>query len=153
MCQTNINNFKEYIYKHQVIEDIDTYIILPEHYGNVQKILNLGQKVGEMILRTVKHVKKAELYPAIIYNPHFPNPWFHMLCYRNGENFYHIHFHDGWMCRECGYNNGAVIMPMSESDAIYYAGTEKHYPSAPPIFKKIPCKNCGKMLQNHLIRV
>ena len=45
-------------------------------------------------------------------------------------------------------------MPFSEFDPyLYYDWVNKvqKWPDIPDIFKKIPCKNCGKLLQNHLV--
>lgn len=153
MEKNKVNEFKNYIHKQLVIDSIDTFIILPQYYEDVQNILHLNLSIGKMVMRAVESTKNAELYPAVIYNTHFPQPWFHMLCYKDDEAFYHVHYHSGWICRECQYDNGAVLMPMSEANSIYYAGSENRYPPTPSIFKKIACDKCGKMLQNHLIRI
>ena len=73
-----------------------------------------------------------------------------ILCYKSDEEFYHVQHHSGRVCRECMTDNGAVIMPMSEADTIYY---ELPLPPIPEIFHKVNCKKCGKLLQNHLIIV
>ena len=72
-----------------------------------------------------------------------------ILCYRNGNEFYHIQYHSGWICRTCSMNNGPVIMSMSEVDNIYGF----LLPSIPKVFHKVNCKKCGKALQNYLIMV
>lgn len=149
----DISKIKEYIYKELIIDGLETYIIVPEHYLQVLKQLNSHVDSGKMILGQVNSVKKVEFQPAVMYVPRLPKPyqWWPILCYKEGVNFYHVYYHSGWMCRECWHDNGPVIMPQVEADSICYANIADPKPPIAPIFKKIACKNCGKMLQNHLI--
>ena len=151
----DISKIKEYIYKELIIDGVETYIIVPEHYLQVIKQLKSESFLfaGEWILEEVNTIKTVELFPAVMYAPRwrFPEHWLPILCYKEGVNFYHVKYHGGWMCRECWHNNGPVIMPQVESERDYYAGTKNPNPPIAPIFKKIACKNCGKMLQCHLI--
>ena len=152
-----IKEIEKYVYKQLNISGVDTYIIFSEYYKDVLNILNLPCFICMRTLEISKRVKSVELYPAVVFvsfsNTHKNSWWFPMLCYKNGEEFYHVDYHGGWICRECWHDNGAVIMPMVDADAIYYRGTENHYPPIAPIFKKVNCKNCGKQLQRHLIMV
>lgn len=68
-----------------------------------------------------------------------------VLCmYVDGE-FHHVFYKDNWICRECRFDNGSVLMPYFESD-----GTVKSV-KIPYVFNRVPCKNCGKTLQNHIM--
>lgn len=147
--QENLDEFKKYIYKELNIDGIDTFLIYPEHFPTVAKLLNL-HSASLSLLEIVNKVKSVVLYIAVVYIPRFAEKyrWMPVLCYTNGQEFFHISYHSGWICRECGANNGAVIMPLSEADAIYY---EFPLPQISEMFHKINCKKCGKELQNHLI--
>ena len=144
-----LDELKKYIYKELNIDGIDTYLICPEHFSTVAKLLNLHSS-SLSLLEIANKVKSVVLYPAVVYIPRFAEKyrWMPVLCYANGQDFFHISYHSGWICRECGANNGSVIMPLSEADTIYY---EFPLPEIPKIFHKINCKKCGKELQNHLI--
>ncbi len=144
-----MNKFKKYVYKQRNIENIDTYLIYPEYYKEVITLLNL-HTFNLTSLDIIKKVNTVELYPALLYIPRFVERyrWQPILCYKNDKNIYHIQYHNNWICRECGTNNGSVIMPLSEADTTYYTFP---LPPIPEIFQKIPCKKCGKLLQNHLI--
>lgn len=150
-----MNDFEKYVYRQLNICGVDTYIIHPGYWNDVINLLNLNRSLCLSIFLTADSVKTVELYPAVVYQPNYLARfrWMPLLCYRDGENFYHVYYHSGWRCRECWYNNGAVIMPMVEADAIYYRSTENPHPPIPQIFRKKACQNCGKMLQNHLIIV
>lgn len=144
-----MEEWKKYVYKQLNIWGVDTYLIYPERYKEVVELLNLHSS-SLVVLDIVKKIKAIELYPAVVYIPSFAEKyrWMPVLCYTNGQDFFHISYHSGWICRECGANNGSVIMPLSEADTIYY---EFPLPQIPEIFHKIKCKKCGKELQNHLI--
>ena len=143
------------------INGLMTYIISPEYY---EAILSDSVLLRELSMREadlkrwVKIARKIGArgtYMAFVCHEawieHFR--WVPVLCLKSGDEFFHVHYHDGWMCRECGCNNGAVIMPMPEADPIFYKRAGNGSPEIPPGFRKIPCKNCGKMLQNHLIQM
>lgn len=144
-----MNKWKKYVYKQLNIWDVDTYLIYPEHYKEIVELLNLHSS-SLAILDIVKKTRTIELYPAVAYVPRFAEKyrWMPVLCYKNGEEFYHVQHHTGWMCRNCWTNNGQVIMPLFEADTIYYRFP---FPSVPKEFHKVNCKKCGKPLQNDLI--
>lgn len=146
-----MDELQKYVYKQLNIWGVDTYLIYPEYYPEVIKLLNLHSS-SLKLLDVVEKAKSLELYPAVVHIPRFAERWrwMPMLCWKNGEEIYHVQWHGGWICRECMTDNGAVIMPMSEADTIYY---EFPLPPVPEIFHKMNCKNCGKPLQNHLIMV
>lgn len=146
-----MDELKKYVYKQLNIWGMDTYLIYPEHYKEVAELLNLhGSSLA--FLDIVKRVKSVELYPAVVHIPKLAEQWqwMPMLCYKDGKQYYHVHYHSGWVCRECGADNGAAIMPMFESDTFYYGFP---LPPVPERFHKVNCKKCGKPLQNHLIMV
>lgn len=146
-----MDELQKYVYKQLNIWGVDTYLIYPEYYKTVVDLLNLHISSLEL-LDIVKRTKSIELYPAVVYIPRHAEKyrWMPLLCYKSGEEFYHIQYHDGWMCRNCWTNNGPVIMPMLEADTTYYKDS---FPPIPEIFHKKNCKKCGKTLQNHLIMV
>ena len=110
------------------INGLMTYIISPEYY---EAILSDSVLLRELSMREadlkrwVKIARKIGArgtYMAFVCHEawieHFR--WVPVLCLKSGDEFFHVHYHDGWMCRECGCNNGAVIMPMPEADPIFY---------------------------------
>ena len=72
-----------------------------------------------------------------------------VLCMIADSEFHHVFYKENWLCRECGCHNGRVLMPFFESDPIFinYIKSAK----IPNSFNKMPCRNCGKFLQNHII--
>lgn len=146
-----MDELQKYVYKQLNIWGVDTYLIYPEYYKTVVELLNLHIS-SLALLDIVKRTKSIELYPAVVYIPRFAEEykWMPILCYKSGEEFYHVQHHGGWMCRACWTNNGPVIMPMFEADTTYY---KYPFPSIPEEFHKVNCKKCGKPLQNHLIMV
>lgn len=131
---------------------VDTYII-DGNYSQIFEDMGIVGETVNMLTAPYEQYKEKNICLAVVYQPKNIEKyrWLPVLCYKNGNEIYHVHFHDGWVCRKCMYNNGPVIMPMVEADASYYSETEKPYPAVPQIFKKVKCKNCGQYLQNHLI--
>ena len=72
-----------------------------------------------------------------------------VLCMLIDGEFHQVFYKENWLCRECRHNNGRVLMPFFESDPIFinYIKSAK----IPNSFNKMPCRNCGKFLQNHII--
>lgn len=143
----------KYIYKQINIWGVETFIIYPEYYKQVIELLNLYPDIVKLALSNFESTRSAsniEIYPAVIYcfDRYFP-----VLCYRVGEEFYHVHAHGSWMCRECWHNNGLVIMPLYEAETNYYDIKKIRDFEIPKGFQKINCSKCGKPLQNHLIAV
>lgn len=146
-----MDELQKYVYKQVNIWRMDTYLIYPEHYKEVVGLLNLHSS-SLVLLNIAEQTKSIELYPAVVYIPCFAEKciWSTMLCYKSGEEFYHVHHHGGWMCRVCRADNGAEIMPMFESETFYYGFLVSPVPEE---FHKVNCKKCGKPLQKHLIMV
>lgn len=143
----------KYIYKQINIWGVETYIIHKEYYRQVIELLEIHsdiKKIAYHKLEIAQSVTSVELYPAVIY-------WYKrfvpVLCYRIGDDFYHVYDHGSWMCRECWHNNGLMIMPLYEAETDYYDIKKIKDFEIPKGFHKINCSKCGKPLQNHLIAV
>lgn len=145
------------------INGLDTYIISPQYYDDLLADVELLGKLAisifastDLIKNFISIAKKVDnqLLLAFVYYKNYIDKfaWVPLNCYENEKVFYHVHYRDSWLCRECGYLLRAnMIMPIDESDPIFYSGTKNPYPPIPFIFKKIPCSKCGKLLQNHLL--
>lgn len=73
-----------------------------------------------------------------------------VLCMLIDGEFHHVFYKENWLCRECRHNNGRVLMPFFESgDSVMLTYIDCW--KMPKIFNKMPCKNCGKILQNHIM--
>lgn len=71
-----------------------------------------------------------------------------VLCMLIDGEFHHVFYKENWLCRECRHDNGRVLMPFVENgDSVMLNG----YSEVPKVFTKKPCKNCGKILQNHIM--
>ncbi|MBR6770926.1 MAG: hypothetical protein IKM28_06765 [Lachnospiraceae bacterium] len=148
--KVEMKELEKYIDKKLKIWNIDTYLMDAKYTCKVMELLNL-HKMALSIWQVAEKVKTVELYPAVIYIPHFSkDSWIPILCLKNREKFYHVYYHSGWMCRACWSDNGSVIMPMSEADTVY---NQFSFSPIPAIFQKVNCKKCGIPLQNHLILV
>lgn len=145
------------------INGLDTYIISPQYYGDILADTKLLDKLSVSIFATADKIKHFinivktvdnQLLLAFVYYKNYINKfaWVPLNCYENEMTFYHVHYRDSWLCRECGYSLRAhIIMPINESDPIFYSGTKNQYPPISSVFKKIPCPRCKKLLQNHLL--
>lgn len=164
-CNTkNISKLLEkYCMKVCNINGFDTYIISPKYYADMLADTELLDKLSLSIFASIDSIKHFiniakevdnQLLLAFVYykNDIDKFAWVPLNCYENKMTFYHVHYRDSWLCRECSYSLHAhIIMPIDESDPIFYHGTKNQYPSIPSIFKKIPCPRCKKLLQNHLL--
>lgn len=152
---------KEYCFCICDINGLATCVISPEYYDTIaddaELLRYLSRRKSDILpyLNIIKECRDLALYLAFVYHETWIERyrWMPLFCYRKGETFYHVEYHSGWRCRECGCDNGAVLMPIWENDAVIYGGAGADYPEVPSIFKKLPCKKCGRILQNHLIKV
>ncbi len=143
------------------INGLMTYIIPSEYYdailedAAILKDLNMKKTVLDQYIRIVEEIGSARIFMAVVCHESWSErfQWEPVLCFKGREGFCHIYYHGGWICRECGCDNGAVIMPMGEADPVFYERTNKGYYEFPSEFRKISFKNCGRVLQNHLIQV
>ena len=145
------------------INGLDTYIISSKYYDDILTDTELLDKLSISIFTSVDLIKcfisiakkvDNQLLLAFVYYKNYIDKfaWVPLNCYENKRMFYDVHYRESWLCRECGYLLRAnIIMPIDESDSIFYSGTKNQYPPIPSIFKKIPCPKCGKLLQNHLL--
>lgn len=153
----------KYCIKICTINELDTYIIEPQYYGDILADTELLDKLATSIFASTDSIKNFigiakkvdnQLLLAFVYHKNYIDKfaWMPFNCYENENIFYPIYYRNSWLCRECGHSLCAnIIMPMDEADSIFYSGTPNQYPPIPSIFKKIPCPKCGKLLQNHLL--
>jgi len=143
------------------IDDIDTYIISPEHYstliGNQELLENFSPSwAKERVIYYIQVTKKFDaLYLAFGHHKDRAGlslEWEPVLCYKKENTFFHVGYRFSWMCIDCRYVLYApIIMPMCEVDPDFYYGTKNRFPDIPPFFQKVPCPKCSSLLQNHLI--
>lgn len=158
-----MEQLEKYCMKKCQINGLDTYILSPEHYGDLLQDSKLLKALHHSDFEFIKPfidiastVTDVELFPALTYHKGWTGQfaWIPTHCYKSGDKFVHVHFRSTWMCRECGHwHSGTILMPTVEADATFYSCTENRCPPVPSIFRKLPCKNCGKPLQNHLILI
>lgn len=143
-----------------VIDGLQTYVISPATHNVLvkdNKLLNYLKSTESDILPYIEAAREIgidKLYLAFINFPAIVKKFqlLPILCYKNGNQFYHVHYRNTWMCRECKHiMNKPIIMPMVEADTTIYHFSENKYPDIPSIFQKVKCPKCGKLLQNHLI--
>lgn len=155
-----MEHLKDYCLDVCVIDGLQTYIISPAKYDVLIKdneLLNCLKKTDKDIRPYIDVAREKgidKLYLAFIKHPDFTEKFLLLpiLCYKNGNQIYHVHYRNTWMCRECRHiMNKPVIMPMVEADITTYHCSENKYPDVPLIFQRIKCPKCGKLLQNHLI--
>lgn len=144
------------------INGLDTYIISPVQYDNLISDEELLKKfdfyrLDDYVINLIQIARKVDtdmLYLSFVQHKNFGTKyqWEPLLCYRHDNIFYHVAYRSSWMCRECKHILYApVIMPKDEEDSAFYSGTEKQFPDIPPLFQKVSCPECGRLLQNHLI--
>jgi len=142
------------------IDGLETYIISSEFYHELLNIIDSIQpnsyfkKELYYYIEVVSSVKNVELQIGVSYNPHIKIEslqWRPILCYKHDKNLYHVSYKEKWRCFDCKYDNHAVIMQLVDAEPDVYFGAEK--PAYSPLFKKIPCKKCGHLLQGYLIEV
>lgn len=157
----HMERLKDYCFNVCMIDSLQTFIISPAKYdafikdSNLLNDLQITKARYEAVLSYAKIVGEVgtdKLYPAFVYLPFFAErfQWLPLYCYKNKNQFYHVNYRNTWMCRECGnVMNKSILMPMAEADATIYPRDKR--PCIPPIFQKMPCPKCGKLLQNHLV--
>lgn len=163
-CKTEeiVNLLTKYCIKVCNINGLDTYIISPQYYADMLADIKLMDNLSVSIFVSVDAIKHFinivkivdnQLFLAFVHHKNYIErfAWWIVNCYEHEKIFYHVHYRDSWLCRECGHSLYAhIIMPIDESDPTFYSETDNLYPEISSIFKKIPCPKCGKRLQNHL---
>ena len=156
-----MERLKDYCLNVCMIDGLQTFIISPAKYdafikdSNLLNDLQITKARYEVVLSYAKIAKEVgadKLYLAFVYLPFFAErfQWLPLYCYKSQNQFYHVSYRNTWMCRECGnVMNKSIFMPMVEADATIYPRDKRAGVS--PIFHKIPCPKCGKLLQNHLV--
>lgn len=156
-----MQRLEQYCFTICSINGLMTYIISPEDYEAILcdfvllRELSVKETDLEQWIKIAKQIGAKGIYMAFVCHEAWIGRfrWMPVLCLKSGEEFFHVYYHDEWICRECGCDNGAVIMPMLEADPVFYQRTDNEYLEISPAFRKIPCRNCGKILQNHLIQI
>jgi len=142
------------------IDRLETYVISAEYYSELPTIINATKQNPSFLkhlnycIEVATSVKNIELFVGIAYNPNISLEnlrWRPVLCYQYNKNFYHVLYKENWVCMDCNYDKHTVIMQLVSGEPDTYYGTEK--PEYSPIFQKIPCKNCGRLLQGYLIDI
>lgn len=149
-------SLKKYRLEFFKIDGTETHIINP---NSMEALVNDHPLLAQMgierkylmpYIDVISSVREVNLFLGMMYNGKFKaHQWFPVLCLKWNNQYYHVHYRDSWMCRHCAHTIGRVLMPLSESDRIYYSEVET--PPAAGIFQKIHCPKCGTPLQNHLI--
>ena len=143
-----------------LIDGLQTLIISPSKYDDILKdsiLLKYLKKSDADLLPLIKTAKKVgtdKIYLAFVNLPVKTEKfqWVPLYCYRNGNQFYHVHYRNTWMCKACkNMINMSIVMPMVEADTTIYHWCENKYPDIPLIFQKVKCPKCGRLLQHHLI--
>lgn len=156
----NMEQLEKYCIEVRQINGKMTYIVSPKLFDEIQLDEDLLASLYASLNRIRHQIEEAKANPdriffAFVQHSHVKMKryvWEPVNCYKDGDVYYHVHIRNTWMCRECKQlHHGKFIMPMDESDPIFYSGTDNPYPPVSPVFKKRICANCGKALQNHFI--
>ncbi len=160
-CRGNdMERLKSYCADVCFIDGLKTFIISPSKFDDILKdneLLKYLKKLNKDIVPFInisRAVGTSKIYLAFVNLPVKVErfQWVPVHCYKNGNQFYHVHYRDTWMCKECKYIiNKPSVMPMVEVDSIIYKQCENKYPDIPLIFQKEKCPKCGRVLQNHLL--
>ena len=166
-----MQQLERYCMEVRCINYLNTYIISPQYYEELLSDIDLMKLLWwhkdqhgqhhlppgwreEMIRGMMEESRKVDnLYFAVVRHKGIPERfvWEPVHCYHQDDTFYHVMYRKSWKCIDCGYwLEVPLIMPMVESDTLFYNETENRWPDTPPIFQKVRCPNCGMMLNNHL---
>ena len=149
-----MEELKKYSCDKILLNDAEIYIIKKECYNDIKndtgfweklKITDSLKKQIDMMIMYAEKNDKINVLFAVAYrkNYHLQYEPINLVEYENV--FYPVNIRNNWLCRECGYSmEGTVIVPN------YEVGGINGYPK---IFKKVPCKKCGRLLQNCLIEI
>ena len=157
-----MKTLQKYCTDELIIDGMKTYIVSPKHYESILFDAELAKQLG------IPDALKDNIIPKLIENTnrihelkiHFAFVWHEKrknciwepinVCEYNGR-FFHVYIRDSWLCMECGHiHAGNIIMPMFEADIVF---SDHRIFNVPDIFKKVPCENCGRLLQDHLLIV
>ena len=136
------------------VDGILTYLFHLEDLDELLKDSSKPEDFKNCLLWHKKHLSEltrtegVKLYPAACHVEKI-NRWMPVYCLELDDSYYHVRLNSWWRCRDCGEENGPVLLHQTEVYRDVYIGRE--LPQLPPIFKKMPCKKCGHLLQGHLI--
>lgn len=143
------------MYKEIWIDGILTYLFHPEDLDELLEDSCKTEDFTDCILWHKKHlseiaqIEEVKLYPAACHVEKI-NRWLPVYCLEWEGSYYHVGFNAQWKCRDCDTENGPVLLHQTEVYSDVYIGRE--WPQMPTIFKKVPCKKCGHLLQGHLFK-
>jgi hypothetical protein len=152
----------KYHAKELIIDGLKTYIISPEYYETILNDEELFEKLNiygafkeiiPVLIENAEHISSPTVVFALVRHENRKKFIWEAtnVCEYNGH-YYHVSVGSGWMCRKCGYvHKERMIMSKAELDPCFL---EMEYLAAfeiPDIFKRLPCRNCGNILQNHLL--
>ncbi|MDE6426518.1 MAG: hypothetical protein K2K89_10355 [Ruminococcus sp.] len=157
MKKLTISLIKKYCEKEYIIDGVKTYIIPEKHYDRLYHDIEiLDMIIKKLYLSFINYIKEInipELYLSIVPLSKYAIYMF-VYCYEYDEKLYHVSLKTGWVCLECRQPNtfdGIYAMPMYEDDHTFLPLDVT--PEIPPIFKKIPCQKCGKMLNRRFFKI
>jgi len=142
------------------VDGLETYIISSKFYHELLNAIDSIQpnsyfkREFNYYIEVVSSVKSVELLIGVSYNPQIKIErlqWRPVLCYKHGSSLYQVSYKEKWRCIDCKYDHHSVIMQLVDAEPDVYFGVEK--PAYSTLFKKVPCKKCGHLLQGYLIEV
>lgn len=136
------------------IDGLETFIISPKFYGRLPGLMpgTVFERESVHCVKAAEEAKGLDLSVGVCHNPNFKSPplaWRPVLCYKRGEDFFHVMYRKKWLCRSCKFDGHPVIMQLADAEPDAYFGFARPAPS--PLFKNLKCKNCGRLLQGYLI--
>ena len=157
MKRLTISLIKKYCEKEYIIDGIKTYIIPEKHYDRLYHDIEISDMIIKehhlSFISYMKEINIPELYLSIV-SLHRDNVQYFVYCYEYDGKLYHVSLKTGWVCLECRQPNtfdGIYAMPMYEDDLAFLPLNVT--PEIPPVFKKIQCQKCGKMLNRRFFKI
>lgn len=148
---------EKYCEKEYIIDGVKTYIIPEKHYNSLCHDIEISDMIIKeqhlSFIRYIEEINIPELYLSIV-SLYRGNLQYFVYCYEYDGKLYHVSLRTGWVCLECRQPNtfdGIYAMPMYEDDPIFLPLDAK--PEIPPVFRKIPCQKCGKMLNRRFFKI
>ncbi len=149
----------KYCTEEHTIDGVKTYIIPKECYDELYHDIEISELCDIMkkhSLYSVKYLKEtdiSEIFLSIVF-AYREIMYDFIPCYKYNEKLYHVAFKTGWFCLECRQPNtfnGIYVIPMSEDDPLFLPLDVT--PEIPPVFKKMPCRKCGKPLSRRFMKI
>ncbi|MCM1507643.1 MAG: hypothetical protein NC177_10990 [Ruminococcus flavefaciens] len=148
---------EKYCTERHTINGVKTYIVPSEHYKNIYHDIEVSDiPVKEHCLSFIRYIENSDIPELLlsIVSLYRDNVQYFVYCYRYDGKLYHVALTNGWLCLECRQPNafdGVYAMPMHEDDPTFLPHDVT--PEIPPVFKKIPCQKCGKLLNRRFLKI